>query len=116
MDSLKNKKMLTILLFVVPLAIGIPIAMYLFFPSSKTTTQTTPQFDFTTKSKDSIERKLDIIINQLNELDTRLKKLEPAKPVAKNTALITKKVKEKPPVKKETVLPKKEKPSPPEHN
>ncbi len=86
MSIIKNKKLWSILLLIIPLAIGIPLAIY-FIPSAKPKTEThrQSQFDKVANPKDNVEIKLDIIIEKLNQLDIRLKKMEESKAITKDT-------------------------------
>ena len=86
MRLLKNKKLLSVLLLVVPLAIGIPIAMFI-IPAGKPRiiVPENSHFEFTSKLKDSVEIKLDLILTELKQIDERLKKIESAKIVTKDS-------------------------------
>lgn len=77
---MKNKKFWSVLLFVSPLALGIPLAIY-FIPASRIGPQNAVQshFDKVSTKDDSIEEKLDLIIEKLNQVDLRLKKIEISK-------------------------------------
>jgi hypothetical protein len=88
MPFFKNKRVWSILLFIVPLAVGIPLAMYL-IPSNKTNASknSNTHFDFSTTPKDSIEIKLNIIIKELSQLNKKIKKLEENKFLAEDSLL-----------------------------
>jgi hypothetical protein len=86
MSLIKNRKLWSILLLVIPLAIGIPLAIY-FIPSArpKTETQRQSHLNKVANPKDNVELKLDVIIEKLNQLDIRLKKMEASKAITKDT-------------------------------
>jgi len=84
MSIIKNRKLWSILLLVIPLAIGIPLAIY-FIPSVKPKTPVQSHFDKVPNPNDNIDIKLDYIFEKLNQLDIRLKKMEASKAITKDT-------------------------------
>ena len=83
---MRNKKLWSILLLVIPLAIGIPLAIYV-IPSTKIKTEPPLKFNPKKEStqKDSVNIKLNLIYEKLNQLDIRLKKIEAAKTIKNDT-------------------------------
>jgi len=83
MSFLKNKTFLTTIVFVIPFAVGIPLALYL-IPSKKIKNNA-KYSDFTTLHKDSVEIKLNTILSEIHKLNERIKKLEQNKTIPSDT-------------------------------
>jgi hypothetical protein len=81
----KNKKLTSILLLVVPLVVGILMAMYFIPPSARIHPPESSQLNLKTNHNDSIGIKLDLILKEINQLDERMKKLEIIKLLTKDS-------------------------------